>query len=345
MAWGHKYFSLLFPEKFDDYHVEEYGKFHLTKLLQRPPEGNGRYLAAGMFVRLAREMGWSTNHLTSVCNQLNGRPYRVWRVRTDHSGHPSWEFMRRQECVAIGWPLVGDLSGVKRNRESRARLAGMLTERYDMKVNVASKKAGEILGFACDMKEGDLVLAGTSARVRGIGRLVDDRYQFDSKIHQDTPHQRKVDWMWTKEFKLPIQEALLTTVLRLQKTDHLLEVERQLLDVEGRLIDKPPVPGPRPRPNRRVSLSGIQGRIQSILERKGQVILYGPPGTGKTYWARRAGLDLAALSAFDQRFDELKTNDRATVEGGGAQRGLFRMCTFHPAYGYLITLDSKWHLV
>lgn len=72
-AWGHKYFSLLFPGKLDEYHVEEYGKFHLVKLLQRPPEGVGRYLAAGMFVRLSREIGWPLNHLTSVCNQVNGR--------------------------------------------------------------------------------------------------------------------------------------------------------------------------------------------------------------------------------------------------------------------------------
>jgi len=31
-AWGHKYFSLLFPGKLDDFHVEEYGKFHLRKV-------------------------------------------------------------------------------------------------------------------------------------------------------------------------------------------------------------------------------------------------------------------------------------------------------------------------
>ena len=49
-AWGHKYFSLLFPDKLDDYHQADYQKFHLIKLLQRPPDGAGRYLAAeGLF--------------------------------------------------------------------------------------------------------------------------------------------------------------------------------------------------------------------------------------------------------------------------------------------------------
>lgn len=36
-AWGHKYFSLLFPEKIDDYHNPDYQRFHLIKLLQVPP--------------------------------------------------------------------------------------------------------------------------------------------------------------------------------------------------------------------------------------------------------------------------------------------------------------------
>jgi len=281
-----------------------------------------------MFVRLSREMGWPIGYLTAVCNQLNGRPYRIWRVGADIASQTSWEFMRQRGCVAIGWPLVGDLSGVERNRESKARLAEMLAEPYGMTASVATRRAGEILGFACDMKEGDLVLAGTNPRIRGIGRLVDDHYRFDSTINRDAPHQRKVDWKWTGSFPLPATEGLLRAVWRLRKIDNLLEVERRLSGV-------PPDPKPWKRLNRTgMSLNGTPGRIQSILERKGQVILYGPPGTGKTYWARRAGLDLASLSAFGQRFDELEASDRTTVEGDDAQRGLFRMCTFHPAYGY-----------
>src|SRR5262245_46182071 len=31
LAWGHKYFSLLFPEKLDDYHVPDLQRFHLLK--------------------------------------------------------------------------------------------------------------------------------------------------------------------------------------------------------------------------------------------------------------------------------------------------------------------------
>lgn len=75
-------------------------------------------------------------------------------------------------------------------------------------------------------------------------------------------------------------------------------------------------------------------RIQSILERKGQVILYGPPGTGKTYWAENAANELAAQSNFQKRFDQLSDHQRSSITGDGKSFGVVRTCCFHPAYGY-----------
>ena len=330
-SWGHKYFSLLFPDKLDDYHAGEYQRFHLVKLLKRPPEGAGRYLAAGTFVRLAREFEWPLNHLTSVLNQVNGRPYRTWRVGTSLGEAESdtiWPLMRDNDCVAIGWPKLGDLSEFEHNRESKMQITQLLREQYDLPPNVASRKAGEILNFASVMEEGAPVLAASGERILGLGRIAGP-YRFDPKSHEDAPHQRSVEWTSSEEFRLPIGEGLRTAVYSLRKSFD------NFIDVERRLLDAPTSPARRTRlPGRAVRLDSISGRIQSILERKGQVILYGPPGTGKTFWARRAGLDLAALSAFGQKFEQLDASDQARVEGNRDHRGLFRICTFHPAYGY-----------
>lgn len=323
-AWGHKYFSLLFSEKLDDFHTAEYQRFQLVKLLQHPPEGEGRYLAGGIFVRLARELEWPVNHLTSVLNRVNGHPYRVWRVGTNLGETPSdsvWPLMRDQDRIAIGWPLVGDLSGIGHNQESKAQVAQLLSRHYDLPANVASRKAGEILRFAKVMAKDDPVLAASGGRVLGLGRIAGP-YRFDPQTHKDAPHQRNVDWQRTEEFTLPApNEGLRTTV-------HPFKSVANLIDVERRILGAPPPPKTTER------LDGIPGRIQSILERKGQVILYGPPGTGKTFWARSAGLDLAALGAFGKTFKQLAANDQDRVEGTDAKRGLLRMCTFHPAYGY-----------
>jgi 5-methylcytosine-specific restriction enzyme B len=60
-------------------------------------------------------------------------------------------------------------------------------------------------------------------------------------------------------------------------------------------------------------LSGITGRIQSVLERKRQVIIYGPPGTGKTYWAEKAAQDLASYSRFHKAFEELSDDEKLAI--------------------------------
>ena len=75
------------------------------------------------------------------------------------------------------------------------------------------------------------------------------------------------------------------------------------------------------------------GRVQDVLNRKGQVILYGPPGTGKTYWAERAATNLSALWRFGQTFDLLDEEERKQIIAPSP--GAFvQFCSFHPGYGY-----------
>ncbi len=82
------------------------------------------------------------------------------------------------------------------------------------------------------------------------------------------------------------------------------------------------------------SLPEIVKDIQSVLERKGQVILYGPPGTGKTYWAERAAREMASLDRYGKSFDRLSEKQKGALIDGGDDSGAVRICCFHPAYGY-----------
>ena len=243
--------------------------------------------------------------------------------------HSIWRPMRDHNRVAIGWPLVGDLSDLEFNRASRERIAALLSQHYSyLASNVISRKAGEILRFATLMKDGDPVLAASGTRILGFGRIAGP-YRFDPQFHEEAPHRRRVYWEPNEPFRLPApRDGLRTTVYSLKSLENHLEVERRLYGLVSR--SEPPR---RPH-GRSKRLDGVPGRIQSIVERKGQVILYGPPGTGKTFWARRAALDLAALRTFDERYSELDAGSKAKIEGSESQSGLLRMCTFHPAYGY-----------
>lgn len=330
-AWGHKYFSLLFPDKLDDYHVENYQRFHLIKLLQKPPEGPGRYVCAGRYVAIANELDMPLNHLTTLLNQRNGRPYRYWRIGTrvdTGEGGSRWELMRQENCVAIGWPEIGDLSAISRNQESQEKIRSLLQPLYPTSPPVVGRKAREIFNFVAILVERDLVLAADGAQILGIGRVIGDYFFIPDS---DVPHRRPVEWITFDKWSFPQSEGLLTTVKELlNHSQNRIEVERQIL-----LAPPPAHQQEKIQEVAQLRLGGIPGRIQSVLTRKKQVILYGPPGTGKTYWAKQAAQELAAHTSFGRSFVDLTPQQKTQILEGNHQHGpLVRMCTFHPAYGY-----------
>lgn len=332
LAWGHKYVSLLFPDKLDDFHVEYLQRYNLVKLLQLPPPQPGLYVSAGRFVNFSHQMGWPINHLTAVLNERNGMPVKYWRIGTklgeDGDAQDVWPDMKAGGYAAIGWPKLGDLSGVLAKDDVKKSIVEILNKTYpDYMASLASRKAGEVRNFAKDMVENDVVLAADGERILGIG-LVKGPYRFEPTQPKDAPHRRQVEWHATPEWKLPVTEGLRTTVWKLKKDDrNLVAVERQLLESS--------LP-PQPKPVRKtVRLEGVvPGKLQAILERKGQAILYGPPGTGKTYWGKQTALDLSSIGAFGCLYADLTAEQKVTINGVGSNSGLLRCCTFHPAFGY-----------
>ena len=320
LAFGHKYFSLLFPTKLDDYHSPTLQRFHLLKLLQLPPDGAGRYICAGRFVAAAREVGLPINHLAKTLNAMQPQQNKYWRIGTTSgsAGESFWQMMRDHSCIAVGWQKVGNISWVDGKKETLGKLKGLLAAAYPKNPQITGKESSQLAQFVAGISEGDIVLAADGMTILGIGRVIGG-YEFNSEF--DFPHQRKVEWLTDDKWKMPkSHEGLRSTVRELGKfNENLLAIEEHLQSTTV----KPPA-----------RLTGIPGRIQSILERKGQVILYGPPGTGKTYWAERTANDLAALSAFGKAFESLDETERNTVLGHGDDCGLVRLCCFHPAYGY-----------
>ncbi|MCL4851113.1 MAG: hypothetical protein KJZ78_06985 [Bryobacteraceae bacterium] len=329
LAWGHKYFSLLFPDKLDDYHNADLQRFHLIKLLQTPSEKRGRYILAGWFVRLAAGVGMHMNEFTTVLNARHGRLHKYWRVGTSEGDNNPvyWPAMRDGNYAAIGWPKLGDLSALIGSQDARNALKRLLEEHYPSTPQATGRSAAEVFRFLREMDEGDIVVAANGATILGIGKLApNNQYRFQSD--DDFPHRRTVTWLDDQSWNLPqSHEGLRSTFRELRIPENLVAIESCILGVSSRPVSVAiarPAQQPIPR------LSGIAGRVQTILDRKGQVILYGPPGTGKTYWAERTANDLAAFRAFGKPYADLDAEQRATFE----REAYVRMCTFHPAYGY-----------
>jgi len=332
LAFGHKYFSLLFPTKLDDYHSPTLQRFHLLKLLQLPPDGAGRYICAGRFVAAAREVGLPINHFATTLNKMQPQQNKYWRIGTTSgsTGESFWQMMRDHSCIAVGWQKVGNISWVDGKKETLGKLKGLLAVAHPNDPKTTGRASSQLAQFVAGISEGDIVLAADGMTILGIGRVIGG-YEFNSEF--EFPHQRKVEWLTDDKWKMPTtHEGLRSTVRELGKfNENLLAIEEHLQSYSVAKSAPTDHPTTAKHPAR---LTGIPGRIQSILERKGQVILYGPPGTGKTYWAERTANDLAALSAFGKAFESLDETERNTVLGHGDDCGLVRLCCFHPAYGY-----------
>jgi len=343
VAWGHKYFSLLFPEKLDGFHNHNYQHYHLIKLLQLPPQGEGRYIAGSRFVAIARELDILLHHFMQIMYSRNGYIRYYWRIGTKPTtGRPreQWATMRDGNYVAIGWGDIGDLTEITNDQAGKEQIYQLLLVRDpQMNHSAARRAAQQIFNFRWAITENDLVLASDGATILGIGSVTEP-YLYDPS--SDFSHLHQVKWLSLDEWQQPDQqpdiEGKLTTVYKMKRDANLVEAEKRIYGREPVIITTTPV---HPAESTTLqsftlpSLTGILARIQAILERKGQVILYGPPGTGKTYWAENAARELAARSNFYKTIEQLTDEQKALVLGDGDQPGgMVRMCSFHPAYGY-----------
>jgi 5-methylcytosine-specific restriction protein B len=343
LVWGHKYFSLLYPEKLDDFHNANYQRFHLLKLLQLPPQSEGSYLAAGRFVAIAQLLGIPMNNLATMLNiRDGGNPYSYWYVGLDDNYiDGSWASMRDGGFATIDRLQIGDLTAIPHNKSSREIIQAALFPSNqsqihqtsllsdEMMISTSLKKvtAREVVSFRWSINTDDLVLVCNGSTVLGIGRVIGPyAYVSSSTI----PHRLPVKWLSLEPWKLSDTEGLQTTVHRMGKDVNVLEAEKRIYER--------PVPSPKPEydnlPDESQTLPPllpVPARIQTILERKGQVILYGPPGTGKTYWAEKTAYELASRANYDRAFDDLTNEQRAEITG---TQGFVRLCSFHPAYGY-----------
>ncbi len=345
-AWGHKYFSLLYPEKLDDFHNPDYQRFHLIKLLQLPPQGKGRYLAASRFVTIAQLLDIPMNNLTTILNDRDGRsPYSYWRIGTRGTrggadDYDFWPIMQENKYVAIGWRAAEDLSSITNDTKGKDDIKSKLHTNDPALSSIAvGKAAQQLFNFRWRIVPGDLVLASNGATVLGIGR-VKGGYSFDPS--SDFSHRLPVEWLsqehWHQSDQLPDFEGKLTTVYWMRREKNLLEAEKRIYSSLPPLPPTIPSPPPTNGTNNLYVLSPllpIPAQIQAILERKGQVILYGPPGTGKTYWAEKTAYELVARANYGRALNDLTDGQQAEITGkSGQTRDFVLLCSFHPAYGY-----------
>ncbi len=338
-SWGHKYFSMFASDRLDDYHSANHQRHHLLRLGILTPAGEGRYLMAGRYVLLAAELGLPLTSLATLLNRRSGSPRQYWRIGTTDDQVPRkfWSVMRDEGCAVVGYPKTGDLAGLSHDTLGKEALRELMRPYYPTDPATLGRQLQQIFNFRHWIKEGDVVLAADGMKILGIG-VVTAGYHFEPSLAA-MPHRVSVRWQHLGEWSMDTKEGLMKTCSFLSKPASIVQVERTLLAAgtpgkqgTGPAPEKVSAPA-KPDPNFR--LDGLAGRIQTLLERKGQVILYGPPGTGKTWHAEQVARELAARTSFGVDFASLSEENRSWIMGSSpAFGGTVRLVCFHPAYGY-----------
>jgi 5-methylcytosine-specific restriction protein B len=333
-AWGHKYFSILFPEVLDDFHVETYQRFQLLKMLVKPPQGSGRYRAAGQFIAGARELGLDINLFDGVLNALHGSPHKYWLIRTGTDDQPGreWEAMRDGGYVAIPWGETGSLAHVEPTAPGKEALRKSLAETWpDRGAPAHGRSATQIFRFIKQCEPGHVVVASDGSRTLGLGRITGG---YEYLPGPSFGHRRQVEWLALGDIQLREPDGARSAIQEIKSEDDIIAIETRLLSSSPIVR---PIGGSQPGGSPEgvtspsgplVALRGIQARIQAALDRKGQVVLYGPPGTGKTWHAEQTTQELAARGWLHKSWAQLTEQERVDLAPA------VEMCSFHPAFGY-----------
>lgn len=115
-----------------------------------------------------------------------------WGIHAGRSGDADTLFLEKG-CIAIGWSRMGDLSGLKADRESfKAKVAATFPE---YKPAAIPGNAGQLFRFVHEMKPGDWVVYPSKRdRMVHVGQIVGD-YQFDTTVIAAYPNRRAVKWI------------------------------------------------------------------------------------------------------------------------------------------------------
>jgi restriction system protein len=117
---------------------------------------------------------------------------QMWGIHGGRTGDANTLFLK-QDCIALGWHKVGDLSKLAANRETfKAVVAETFPEK---KAGAIPVSAGQLFRFVHEARIGDLVIYPSKAdRHVHIGRI-DGNYVYSSTGEATYPHRRKVQWL------------------------------------------------------------------------------------------------------------------------------------------------------
>ena len=327
IAWVHKYFHMLFPDKFSILHSPEWQKHILFGYGIRPNEKY--YARSGQLAKIARFASLSMNVFAHASCCWFGGIKQFCRLGTSDDGGNYFSDWVVSGIASIGWNDVGSIEIYKTGSEinKKALTERMLTYYYGTDAKLASRKAGELVTYYNTGKE-SVFVAMDGEKLLGLGDNLGG-YYYDCDKHM--AHCKSIDWhcCFSEDEKLPVKsEGVRTSCMTLNKVDNLIYLYKKYYH---ELV------------NKEVESKDHEGEVMDYIEREARTnkthslnqIIYGAPGTGKTYSSIKYAVAIIEKRPINE--EQLTIEQRKALMDKYftlVRNGQIVFTTFHQSYGY-----------
>jgi len=224
----------------------------------------------------------------------------VWLYAPAGEDDSLWETFYTEGIMALGWPLIGDLSCF----ESMKEIEVELQEKYNP--DASFRDAKRILwDFYRSMEPGDIVFVKKrQSEIVGMG-IVTSNYEYDDN-RETYPHIRRVKWTHKGSWTAPITLEKKTRLVDLtNKTETVQKISALFETDEVSLGDEEEV-ATYPTYSRENFLTDVYmdenayRNLVGLLQAKKNIILSGAPGVGKTFIAKRLAYSMMGMKDIER---------------------------------------------
>lgn len=285
-----------------------YARFHLVSggYIDNSVRGVWTLTDAGKTVDMTDELATeicrnAASDNTAPINALGDadvNPKHVW-LYAPGEGASMWETFYTEGIMALGWPMIGDLSCFKSMKEIEVELQ----EKYDPDASFRHAKR-MLWDFFQSMKPGDIVFARKGrSEIIGKGIVVSD-YEYDDN-EEAYPNVRKVKWTHKGSWTAPITSAMITLVDLTDKTETIKKISA-LFEIENDTLDDEEDIATYPIYSRENFLTDVYmdentyRNLVGLLQAKKNIILTGAPGVGKTFIAKRLAYSMMGMKDIER---------------------------------------------
>lgn len=326
--WIHKYFHMIFPDKFLYFHGKDWRKYLLNSL--NIDSNYSYYFNEYQMMEIFKRTNLNVVDFYHAFVSEFGKPNeklednenpQIWLLAPGENAK-LWDEFKEKNIIAIGWGDIGDLNQYKNKKEIGEKLELI----YPVgKVQIKNRKA--LYDFSKEMKVGDIVYVKTGQKtLLGRGRITSD-YIFSKEYidyNDDYFNIRQVEWE-------DIQQKEINTNFPINTLTNITTNEKILNSIK----EIPPLDKYSQENFLNEVLFSRQNynTLINLLQRKQNIILQGPPGVGKTFISKRLAYSLMGEINEDRiefiqfhqsySYEDFIQGYRPTKEGFELKNGVF----------------------